>query len=126
MWQPTRGQWTIIYVVALVVVLGWPPDSGRSLGTKLVNWAADPRHELPELPEALPMALDDDGDAVTQHDMAEAAYNHARERSAVTRWRLDLRDAGDPFSTSTQRQLLAGLAVLSALTVWRMDASRAR
>lgn len=124
MWQPSRGQWTIIYLVALVVVLAWPPDSGRSLGIKLVNWAVDPRHELPEPPAALPMALDDDGDAVTEHDMAEAAYNHTRERSAMNRWRLDLKEAGDPFSTSTQRQLLVGLAVFSALMVWRMEASR--
>lgn len=126
MWQPSRGQWTIIYIVAMVIVLAWPPDSGRSLGATFVNWVVDPRHQLPDLPEALPMALDDDGDAVTEHDMAEAAYNHARERSVITRWRLDLKDAGDPFPTSTQRQLLVGLAVLGALTVWRMGASPSR
>ena len=126
MWQPSRGQWTLITLVALMVVLAWPPDSGRSLGAKLVNWAVDPRHQLPELPDALPMALDDDGDAVTEHDMAEAAYNHARERSVITRWRLDLKAAEDPFSPSTQRQLLVALSVLGALVVWRMDASRTR
>ncbi len=109
-----------------MVVLAWPPDSGRSLGAKLVNWAADPRHQLPELPDALPMALDDDGDAVTEHDMAEAAYNHARDRSVITRWRLDLKAAEDPFSPSTQRQLLVALSVLGALVAWRMDASRTR
>jgi hypothetical protein len=122
MWQPSRPQWSVIWTAALLIVLAWPPDSGRSLGAKLLNWVADPRGTLPALPPPLPMGLDDDGEAVSEHDMLETAYYQFRERSAMTRWRMDLRAASDPFIPSTQRQLLVGLAVVSALLVWRMDA----
>ena len=117
MWQPSRSQWTIICLVAVAVVLGWPPETGRSLGTKLVNWGADPRGFLPSLPASLPMSLDDDGDKVTEHDMLENAYHVARERSDATRWRMNLKEAGDPFEPSTVRQILIGLVVLSGLLV---------
>ena len=76
MWQPSRSQWTIICLVAVAIVLGWPPETGRSLGTKLVNWGADPRGFLPSLPPSLPMSLDDDGDKVTEHDMLEKRIPH--------------------------------------------------
>jgi hypothetical protein len=66
------------------------------------------------------MALDDDGDAVTAHDMLEADYYRVRSRSALTRWRMDLREAGDPFDRQTVRQLLVGLAVAGALLTWRL------
>ena len=124
MWQPSRRQWPVIWIAALLIVLAWPPDSGRSLGVKLLNWAADPRGSLPALPPPLPMGLDDDGEAVSEHDMLETAYYQIRERSTITRWRMDLTAASDPFTSSTQRQLLVGLAVVSALLVWRMDGRR--
>ena len=124
MWQPSGRQWTVIWPVALLVVLAWPPDQGRSLAVKLVNWVADPAASLPVSPPPLPMGLDDDGDAVTEHDMLETAYLQGRERSALTRVRLDLRDGGDPLDPSTQRQLLVGLAVVAALAVWRLDQKR--
>ena len=38
MWQPNRAQWSIIWTVAVLVILGWPPDSGKSLAVKGVNW----------------------------------------------------------------------------------------
>ena len=126
MWQPSRAQWTIICFVAVAVVLAWPPDTDRSLGTKLVNWGVDPRGSLPSLPSSLPMSLDDDGDAVTEHDMLENAYHIARDRSATTRLRMDLKEAGDPFQASTQRQMLVGLIVIGGLLVWRMEMSRNR
>ena len=125
MWQPTRPQWFVVYLVALVVVLAWPPDTGRSLGAKLANWLADPRGELPAPPPSLPMALDDDGDAVAEHDTLESAYQIVRARSNVTRLRMDLKDAGDPFERSTQRQLLVGLVVLGGLYIWRAEVGRA-
>jgi hypothetical protein len=124
MWQPARGQWAIIWTVALLVVLAWPPDKGRSLGTKLVNWAVDPSDALPGQPPPLPMGLDDDGDAVAEHDMLETAYYQARDRSASARLRIDLKNAGDPMDPSTQRQGLVGLIVVGALLVWRLDGRR--
>ena len=124
MWQPSRAQWAIIWPITLVVVLAWPPDRGRSLGMKAVNSAVDPSGALPVVPPALPMGLDDDGDAVTEHDTQLTAYYQAREQSAMTRVRMDLKNATDPLDTSTQRQLLVGLVVIAALVVWRMDGSR--
>jgi len=72
------------------------------------------------------MSLDDDGDAVTEHDMAENAYVRARQRSMVTRWRIDLKNADDPVGGAEQRQLLVAFGVVGALLVWRLDASRGR
>ena len=47
MWQPSGKQWGLIWPVALLAVLAWPPDSGKSLGMKLVNYVVDPRGALP-------------------------------------------------------------------------------
>ena len=124
MFQPNRAQWSIIWTAAALLVLAWPGDTGRSLLVKAVNWAVDPAGSLPTLPAPLPMALDDDGDAVPAHDAQEAEYYRVRDRSVITRWRMTLRDAGDPFDPSTERQLLVAVAVLSALVVWRLDGKR--
>jgi hypothetical protein len=124
MWQPSPRQWAIIWPVALLVVLAWPPDAGRSLGMKIAGWVVDPRGQLPAMPPPLPMGLDDDGNAVAEHDMLENAYLQARERSSILRFRMDVKDGADPFDPSTQRQLLVGLAVLGALVVWRLDSGR--
>jgi hypothetical protein len=121
MWQPNRAQWSILWTVAMLVVLGWPPDTGRSLLVKAVNWGADPAGSLPALPRPLPMALDDDGDAVAAHDLEEAEYYRLRDRSWLTRWRMTLKDMGEPLDPSTERQLLVGVGVLSALGVWRLN-----
>jgi hypothetical protein len=121
MWQPNRPQWSIIWTAALLMVLGWPPDNGRSLGVKVVNWIVDPAGSLPSMPPPLPMSLDDNGDAVAAHDAEEAEYYRLHQSSALTRWRLDLKEAGEPFDPSTERQLLFGVAVLSALGVWRLN-----
>ena len=123
MWQPNRGQWSIIWAAALLVLLGWPPDKGRSLLVKAVNLAADPSGSLPALPAPLPMGLDDNGDAVAAHDLEEAEYYRVHDRSRLTRWRLALKEAGEPLDPVTERQLLVGVAVLSALIVWRLNAS---
>jgi hypothetical protein len=121
MWQPNRAQWAIICVLALIVVLAWPPDRGRSLGVKAVNWIADPSDALPTLPPPLPMGLDDDGDAVAAHDAQETAYYQRRDESATTRWRMRLKEATDPIDPQTERQVLVALAVAGALVVWRID-----
>jgi hypothetical protein len=122
MWQPNRAQWSIIWTVAVVIVLCWPPSAGRSLAVKAINWAVDPAGTLPVMPAPLPMGLDDDGDAVAAHDTLEAEYFRRRDGSAATRWRMELKSAADPFDPTTERQLLVGLLVAGALTVWRLDA----
>jgi hypothetical protein len=121
MWQPNRAQWSIIWIVAVLAILAWPPDAGRSLGVKVLNRAADPADALPALPPPLPLSLGDDGDAVSAHDTQEQAYYQERDRSRLLRWRMDLKAAADPFERSTMRQLLVGLVVLSALGVWRLN-----
>jgi hypothetical protein len=121
MWQPNRAQWRIIWGVAILVTVGWPPERGRSLIVKAVNGIVDPAGTLPDLPEPLPMGLDDNGDAVAAHDLEEADYYRARDRSRMTRWRMDMKTARDPLDPQTERQLLAGVVVLSALAVWRLN-----
>ena len=53
MWQPNRPQWLVIWIVAIVLILSWPGEGG-SLAVKAVRWLADPRHELPVMPDPLP------------------------------------------------------------------------
>jgi hypothetical protein len=121
MWQPNTAQWRIIWTVAVLLILGWPPEQGRSLGVKAVNWLADPTNALPSMPTPLPIGLSDNGDAVTEHDAEEAEYYRVYTSSAVTRFRMRLKEATDPFDPSTERQILAGLGILSALAVWRLN-----
>ena len=124
MWQPNRAQWSIVWTVAVLWILAWPPDKGRSLGVKFVNWAVDPTESLPTLPKPLPMSLDDDGDAVTAHDALETEYYRIRDRSPTNRRRMEMKEARDPFDPATERQLLVGVTVLSALCVWRLNGKR--
>jgi hypothetical protein len=124
MWQPNRAQWRIIWPAAVLLIAGWPPDQGRSLAVKAMNWAADPTGSLPTLPPPLPMSLDDNGDAVAAHDAEEAEYYRLYDRSRTLRWRMELKGAGEPIDTATERQLLVGIAVMGALTVWRFNATR--
>jgi hypothetical protein len=121
MWQPNRLQWSIIWSIAILVVLAWPPAEGRSLLVKAVNWAVDPAGTLPTLPAALPMGLDDNGDAVAAHDAELTSYYQRHDSGALTRWRMDMKTANEPLDPVTERQLLVGLAILSALGVWRLN-----
>jgi len=118
---PNKAQWRVIWIVAVVVVLGWPADNGRSLAIKATNWLADPTNSLPKMPTQLPIGLDDNGDAVAAHDAEEAEYYRAYTSSRTTRIRMSLKTASDPFEASTERQILAGVAVFGALLVWRLN-----
>jgi len=124
MWQPNRAQWSIIWTVAVLIVLVWPPDGGYSLGVKLVRWGVDPTHSLPDMPAALPMGLEDNGDAVAAHDADAQEYYRVYNSSAVSRRRMEWKETDEPFERSTARQLLVGLAVLSALALWRLNTPR--
>ena len=97
MWQPNRAQWRIIWILAILLILTWPPDQGRSLGMKAVNWMVDPGNILPTLPDQLPIGLDDNGDAVAAHDSQEAEYYRQYESSKVTRARMALKVAAGSF-----------------------------
>jgi hypothetical protein len=119
-WQPNRAQWATIWVVAVFLILAWPSGDSKSLGAKVINWAVDPGDTLPTMPPQLPMSLDDDGDAVAAHDALEQEYYDAYQRSGTNRLRLKLKEAGDPFDPSTERQILIGVGVLAALGVWRL------
>lgn len=121
MWQPNTAQWRIIWIIALLLILAWPPSDGRSLGVKMTNWLADPRDVLPPLPEPLPINLSDNGDAVAEHDALTAEYYRQYTSSTVTRWRMKLKDAGDPFEPITERQVLLGIGLLGILLVWRLN-----
>jgi len=61
----TNLQWWLLVVVALLMVLAWPPREGKSLGVKLVNRAVDPWDELPVLPGPLPLGQGDDPERCT-------------------------------------------------------------
>ncbi|HEV3215417.1 MAG TPA: hypothetical protein VGZ27_06820 [Vicinamibacterales bacterium] len=120
MWQPNAAQWRLIWIAAVLLILAWPAENG-SLARKAINRAADPFQALPRLPSPLTMGLDDDMDTVQQHDAEEAAYYTMYAGSRMGRLRLQLRDLQDPFDPSTERQVLVGLAILSALGVWRAN-----
>jgi hypothetical protein len=119
-WQPNSAQWRVILLVALLLIFKWPPDHGRSLGMKVVNWLADPNHSLPALPAPLPIGLDDNGDAVAAHDAEEQEYYRQYSKGGITRLRMKLKEAGDPLEVTTERQILFGIAILSGLLVWRL------
>jgi hypothetical protein len=121
MWQPNATQWKIIWIVAVLLVVCWPPSQGRSLAAKAVNFLADPLHHLAEMPPPLPIGLEDDGDAVTEHDAQQTEYYRQYAASGLTRFRMRLKAAGDPLDTSTERQLLVAIAVASTLVVWRLN-----
>ena len=120
MWQPNSVQWWMLVVVSVFIVAAWPPSDGRSLAAKFVNWAVDPRNQLPTLPDQLALGAGDDPDAVNARDMQVQQYDALYLKGGWTRKRLELKVAGDPFDPGTERQLLSVLAVLAALTVWRL------
>src|SRR5262245_24522232 len=120
MWQPNAVQWRLIWTVAVLVILAWPEEN-RSLGVKVINWAADPFQSLPRTPTPLAIGRGDNVDAVIEHDSEEQAYYHMYNESWFARARFYLRDLRDPFDPATERQVLVGLAILTALGIWRTE-----
>jgi hypothetical protein len=117
---PTNAQWWILLVVALLIVVAWPSADDRSLAAKFVNWAVDPGDTLPVLPGPLAVGEGDDFQAVNSHDLQTRMYDELYEKGGWSRLRLELKVAGDPLESGTERQLLALAGVVAAFLVWRM------
>jgi hypothetical protein len=124
MWYPNNLQWWILIVVALLIVFVWPPVDDKSLAVKFVNWAVDPKDELPVLPPQLGLGQGDDPVLVYERDLITQQYDSLYSKGGWTRKRLELKVWDDPFNPSTERQLLAGLGVVTAFVVWRLAGSR--
>jgi hypothetical protein len=106
----------------MFVVLAWPSEDG-SLAVKTVRWLADPRGTLPVLPPPLSMELDDNADAVAEHDGKEAEYYRVVASSSWARTRLRLKEVSDAFEPSTQRQIVIGIALIGALLMWKVNSA---
>ena len=119
-WRPSNAVWWLLVLVALLIVVAWPPRDGKSLAMTFVNWAVDPRNELPVLPDQLPMGLGDDPVAVNEHDSLVRQYDALYLQGGWMRRRLELKVANDPFDPSTTRQLLTAFGVLTAFVAWRI------
>ena len=117
--KPANAQWWTLLAIALMVITAWPPDNGKSLAVKFVNWAVDPRGELPVLPEQLGFGIGDDPVAVDEHDAQVRSYDALYATGGWTRTRLELKVADDPLTPSTQRQLLLMFAAIAVFAVWR-------
>jgi len=115
------GAW-VLFATALLLVAAWPPDEGRSLLVKGVNWVVDPADVLPVLPPQLGFGLSDDPQAVEVRDELVRRYDQAYRSDSLTRQRLLLKVAEDPFDRTTERQLLLVLGVVVAFVVWRRGA----
>ena len=111
-----RGSW-ILLLTALLVVAAWPPDKDHSLVVKVLNWSVDPGDSLPVLPPQLGFGLSDDVQAVEIRDEMVRRYDELFNRNALTRTRLKLKVAQDPFNPATERQLLLAFGVIVAFFV---------
>jgi hypothetical protein len=118
--RPGNVQWWTLALVALLIVFAWPPGDDRSLAMKIVNWAVDPRDELPTLPDPLALGSGDDPDAVAAHDTQTQYYDELYNKGGWVRKRLELKVARDPFPPATERQVLTVVGVMTALVVWRL------
>lgn len=124
MWRPDSVQWWLLVVIALAIVCVWPPSDDKSLAVKIVNWAVDPKDELPVLPNPLALGKGDDPDAVAEHDRQVQQYDALYLKGGWTRRRLELKVARDPFNPSTERQVLTAIGVVTAFVAWRLGGLR--
>ena len=115
-----QKQRVIVAAFAIIVVMCWPPDHGPNLLFRFVHWAVDPTDSLPTLPPALPPGMGDNGDAVAEHDAIEAEYYRLYNSSEVTRWRMEMKVAQDPFDVTFERQFLVAFAALGAFFAWAL------
>ena len=111
-----KGSW-ILLLTALLMVATWPPDKDRSLVVRALNWLVDPADSLPVLPPQLGFGLSDDPQAVELRDEMVRRYDELFNRDALTRTRLELKIAQDPFNATTERQLLLAFGIVVAFAV---------
>jgi len=121
-----RSPWPVVAALIAALAVFWPPDGGRSLAVKAINWLADPRQELPRKPSPLAIGVDDDADIVAAHDNEEHAYDAMHRGPWMGRLRLDMRDAEDPLEPSTERPLLVAAAAVVAVWVFRRQSQSQR
>ncbi len=111
-------------LASLAIVVLWPPVEGVSLGVKFVNWIVDPGDELPILPPQLEMGMGDDPQMVELRDAIVQRYDQMYSRGGLTRTRMDLKVARDPFDPTSERQLLLVFGVVVGFLVWRFEGER--
>lgn len=117
------GSW-VLFLAVLVVVVAWPPAAGRSLAVKAINLAVDPADTLPVLPPQLGFGLSDDVQAVEMRDEIVRRYDQMYALGGITRARMRLKVAEDPFNPVTERQLLLVFGVVVAFVTLRRGAGR--
>ena len=109
----------MLFVLALALTLAWPPVQGQSLAVTFVQWAVDPGGTLPILPGPFAPGLGDDLEAVNAHDLQTRMYDELYARGGLTRLRLELKVARDPFDPATERQVLTLVGVVAGFLIWR-------
>src|SRR3712207_4028363 len=102
--RPSDRAWWSLLVIALIVIVAWPPQGDRSLGLKMLSWAVDPKDTLPILPPQLESGMGDDPTLVEIRDALVRRYDEAHARGGLTRLRMDVKEASDPLRPSTARQ----------------------
>ena len=117
------GSW-VLFLTVLVIVVAWPPAAGRSLMVKAVNRAVDPADTLPILPPQLGFGLSDDVQAVEMRDEIVRRYDEMYALGGITRARMRLKVAQDPFNPVTERQLLLVFGVVVAFLTLRSGSQR--
>jgi len=122
--QPMRHASNLLVAFLVLLVCLWPPASERSLAVRLVNWAVDPRDELPVLPPPFALGAGDDPDAVAEHDAQVQAYDARYAQGGWMRRRLVLKVARDPFDAAAERQVLLALGIVAAFVLWRITRAR--
>jgi hypothetical protein len=111
----------VLVAFAVLLVFVWPPADDRSLAVKLLNWAVDPRGQLPVLPPPFALGAGDDPDAVAAHDAQVQAYDARYLQGGWMRRRLELKVTRDPFNPATERQVILALGIVTAFLFWRIN-----
>lgn len=122
--SPSNQAMSTLLAVALSVIVLWPPVNERSLAVKFTNWVVDPGNRLPILPPQFAVGEGDNFQAVEARDAIVRAYDELYNRGGLTRMRLNLKVANDPFNPSTERQLLLAFAAVAVFLVWREEGGR--